>query len=79
MTEYAVYTDHPQFALVLEWLDHRRVPYDLHLNRTRFSISDPKILTECLLTFTDVIQPVDPTLDLATGLTLSQARRLGEL
>lgn len=71
MKEYCVYTYHPEFSRVLEWLDTRGVRYDVHLNRTRFTIFDPKTLTECLLTFTDVIQPVDAQLDLATGRTTS--------
>ena len=67
MPQYCVYTYHPQFSSVLEWLDSRRVIYDVHLNRTRFTVTDARVLTEFLLKWGDVCYPVDPAQDLATG------------
>lgn len=70
MPQYCIYTQHPQFTHVLQWLKSRGVVYDLHLNRTRFTITDAKTLTEFLLTWGDVSVLVDPIQDLATGLPL---------
>lgn len=77
MPEYCVYTNNPQFVAVLEWLDHRQVVYDVHLNRTRFVIEDPVILTEFLLTWGDICKQVHKLEDTATGLRWTLDRDLG--
>lgn len=77
MPQYCVYTYHPQFSAVLQWLDSRRVIYDVHLNRTRFTIVDSQLLTEFLLKWGDVCYTVDPKLDLATGFAGTLDRDLG--
>lgn len=70
MPQYCVYTQDPQFYHVLRWLESRGIDIDPHLNRTRFTITDPQLLTEFLLTWADHCPCVDPSLDLATGLPL---------
>ena len=77
MPQYCVYTQHPKFTHVLHWLESRGIVYDVHLNRTRFTITDAKTLTEFLITWGDVCVPVDPRLDLATGFATTLDRDLG--
>lgn len=68
MAQYCVYTRNPHFGAVLEWLKQRHVHYEVHINRTRFSIEDAQTLTEFLLKWADHCASVDPRADLVTGL-----------
>ena len=67
MLQYCVYTRSPHFASVLSWLESRGVLYEVHINRTRFTIDDAHVLTEFLLTWADHCPVVPANTDLATG------------
>lgn len=67
MPQYCVYTQDPEFYTVLKWLDSRNIEYDVHLNRTRFSLVDSALLTEFLVKWGDRCPRVDPRQNLATG------------
>jgi hypothetical protein len=72
MRHYAISTLDPQFATVIAWIHRRDVQYELHLARVRFWVPEGVILTEFLLQFAGCCSLVDPSLDLATGLPLTQ-------
>jgi hypothetical protein len=62
----------PNFTHVMSWIHRRDVQYELHLARVRFWVPEGVILTEFLLQFADSCSLVDPSLDLATGLPLTE-------
>lgn len=59
MREYCVYSRDPNFAAVIEWLQHRNITVDLHLNRTRFWLKEAQ-LVELLLQYAGSIYTVLP-------------------
>ncbi len=68
MLQYYVLTVDPNFAAVLEFVQHHQLRCSVHLNRTRFWVPDESsVLTEFLLRFAHCCTPVDPELDLVTG------------
>lgn len=69
MPEYSILTRDPEFARVITWLSARAIPYQLHLNRTRFTIAATPQLTEFLITWGTVCAEVPPDQDLITGHT----------
>ena len=79
MLQYCVYTQSPHFLSVIEWLESRCIPYDMHLNRTRFHIHNSEHLVEFLLTWVDHCAVVPANTDLATGFADTLDRDLGEL
>ena len=68
MREYYVLTLDPNFSAVLRWITDHKLTTEVHLNRTRFCVPDGVVSTEFQLRFAHCCPPVDPTLDLATGL-----------
>ena len=69
--QYYILTQNPQFKEVLYWLQAHAIPLDIHLNRTRFTLdTTSKLYTEFCLRWATVCNPVDPNLDLTTGLPL---------
>jgi len=69
--QYYILTQNPQFKEVVYWLHDHNVPLDIHLNRTRFTLTpNTRLFTEFMLRYSTVCSLVDPGLDLATGLPL---------
>jgi lipocalin len=68
--QYYILTQNPKFKEVLEWLDRHGQWYEVHLNRTRFTVESGRLVTEFMLRYSEYIDTVDPTLDLFTGLPL---------
>jgi len=69
---YSITTLNPNFTSVIAWIHRRDVKYELHLARVRFFVPEGPILTEFLLQFAECCSLVDPELDLATGLPLTE-------
>ena len=66
--QYYILTENPKFTLVLSWLGMHNIAYNVHLNRTRFTLDvDSRLHTEFMLLYSDVIGQVDPSADLVTG------------
>ena len=72
MRHYSILTLDPQFTLVMSWIHRRGIRYELHLVRVRFWVPNGAILTEFLLRFAECCSLVDPSLDLSTGLPVTQ-------
>jgi hypothetical protein len=72
MRHYYINTVDPKFSDVIMWIHRRDVRYELHLARVRFWVPEGLLLTEFLLNFADSCRLVDPALDLATGLPLTE-------
>lgn len=71
MQQYYILTSNPNFASVLDWLSLHDITAEIHINRTRFYIpTDNKLHTEFCLRWSHCCSPVDPTLDLTTGLPI---------
>jgi hypothetical protein len=69
--QYYILTQNSRLSEVFDWLRAHSIPLDIHLNRTRFTIEEDSVVyTEFCLRFADCCYPVDPYLDLATGLPL---------
>lgn len=66
--QYYILTQHDKFKDILHWLDTHGQWYDVHLNRTRFTIEPGRLLTEFMLLYSEHIHTVDTSLDLLTGL-----------
>jgi hypothetical protein len=66
--QYYVLTQNPLFKEVLHWLDSHGQWYEVHLNRTRFTVEPGRLYTEFMLLYSEHIAAVDASLDLATGL-----------
>ena len=58
-TEYYVLSTSPKFKEILEWLELHGEWYELHLNRTRFTLEPGRTRTEFLLRYSDSIGLVD--------------------
>jgi hypothetical protein len=70
--QYYILTGNPLFKEVLYWLTDHNVTLDIHLNRTRFTLdTDSRLHTEFCLRWLHACKEVDASLDLATGLPLS--------
>jgi hypothetical protein len=69
MLYYYVLTLDPNVRNVFDFIRQHRLAHEVHLNRTRFSI-DPHspAYTEFALRWAHCCPPLDPTLDLVTGL-----------
>jgi hypothetical protein len=72
MRHYYINTVDPKFSDVIMWIHRRDIRYELHLSRVRFWVPEGPLLTEFLLNFADSCRLVDPSLDLATGLPLTE-------
>ena len=72
MRHYYINTIDPKFSDVVMWIHRRDIEYELHLARVRFWVPEGQTLTEFLLQFADSCKLVDPLLDLATGLSLTE-------
>lgn len=49
-TQYAVYTSHPQFTPLVEWVRNNNLAHEIHLNRTRFWLpKNSTLYTEFML------------------------------
>ena len=69
--QYYILTQNSRLSEVFDWLRAHAIPIDIHLNRSRFTIKEDSVVyTEFCLRFADCCYPVDPYLDLATGLPL---------
>lgn len=66
--QYYVLTQNSQFKEILNWLDSHGQWYEVHLNRTRFTVESGRLFSEFMLRYSMHIDAVDETLDLATGL-----------
>jgi len=48
--QYCVYTHNANFVPVMQWVEDRLIPYEVHLNRTRFWIpKNTPMYTEFML------------------------------
>jgi hypothetical protein len=72
MRHYYIPTLDPTFKDVIAWIHLRNIQYEVHLARVRFWVPEGQVLTEFLLRFAGSCSPVDPSLDLATGLPLTR-------
>ena len=70
MRQYYILSLDPEYVNVITFIRQHELEFSAHLNRTRFSVPDGAILTEFLLRYADVCTPVDPSLDLTTGLPI---------
>lgn len=59
MKQYYVLTQEPRFKDILEWLDTHGEWYEVHLNRTRFTLEPGRTRTEFLLRYSECIGLVD--------------------
>jgi hypothetical protein len=66
--QYSILTQNLKFKEVLSWLDTHGCWYEVHLNRTRFTIDQGRLYTEFMLLYSEYVSRVDTSLDLATGL-----------
>jgi len=66
MRQYCVYTRDPKFLEVGRWLTANDIKLELHLNRTRFWISEGKVLTEFLLKYSDTCPQIEEAQDYAS-------------
>lgn len=66
--QYYILTQNPKFKEVVSWLDTHGQWFEIHLNRTRFTLEPGVITTEFMLRYSEYISPVDTQVDLATGL-----------
>ena len=71
MYQYYVLNQDPRAVEVFDFIAQHNLRCEIHLNRTRFWLPPGSQLTEFLLRFGDFCPMVDPTLDLATGLKIS--------
>jgi len=67
MRHYYVLNLDPRAVEVFEFIQHHNLTVEVHLNRTRFWVPDGSQLTEFLLRFSECVQLVDESVDLATG------------
>lgn len=70
MTQYCVYTGSPEFIEVINWLDVNKIKREVHLNRTRFWISDNETKLMFLLKWSHCCPVVEDDEDLLTGVRL---------
>ena len=70
MTQYCVYTGSPEFVEVINWLDVNKIKREVHLNRTRFWISDNEAKLMFLLKWAHCCPVVEDDEDLLTGVRL---------
>jgi hypothetical protein len=49
MKQYCIYTQHPEFGSVLEWIAERNIRAEVHINRTRFWVPTGSVHTEFML------------------------------
>jgi hypothetical protein len=59
MHQYSVLTRDRHYIQVGQWIAHNGITHEVHLNRTRFWIPEGPLLTEFLLRWADVCDPVD--------------------
>lgn len=59
--QYYILTQHDKFKDILQWLDTHGQWYELHLNRTRFTIEPGRLLTEFMLLYSESIGLVQDT------------------
>lgn len=57
--EYYVLSQSPQFAPILEWLDLHGEWFEVHLNRTRFTLTQGRTYTEFMLKFSNDVALVE--------------------
>jgi hypothetical protein len=69
-TQYCVFTASPEFIEVMDWLDANKVKREIHLNRTRFWISDIELKMMFLLKWSHCCPTVEDDEDLLTGVKL---------
>ena len=61
---------------MLEFIQAHDLRYELHLTRTRFWVPEGRVLTELLLRFSECVDQVDESRDLATGFPIEPNRQL---
>ena len=59
MLEYYVLTDNAQLESIIEFIRCHSLDYEIHLNRTRFSVPRGAVHTEFLLRFSEHCARVD--------------------
>lgn len=69
-TQYCVLTNSPEFIEVMDWLNHNKIQREVHLNRTRFWISDNEIKMMFLLKWSHCCPVVHDDEDLLTGIRI---------
>ena len=67
MTQYCVFTQNPDFTSVVEWVNARELPLEMHLNRSRFWVPAGTVHTEFVLRWYHCCSRVVDNEDLATG------------
>ena len=67
LRQYYVLNQTPNLAQVFGFIQHHKLEYEIHANRTRFLVPEGTVLTEFLLRFSLHCELVDPSLDLLTG------------
>ena len=59
LDQYYVLTSNPKLAEIIDWLDLHGEWYEVHLNRTRFTLTPGRTKTEFLLRYNDCVDIVD--------------------
>jgi hypothetical protein len=70
LRQYYVLSLDPEYVNVITFIRYHGLDFSAHLNRTRFTVPEGPILTEFLLRYANVCTPLDPSLDLTTGLPI---------
>ena len=69
MRQYYILNSSPILTQVFEFIQLNELEHQVHLNRTRFWLdTSSPAYTEFVLRYADSCPPVDPSLDLLTGL-----------
>jgi hypothetical protein len=67
MRHYYILNQDPRLKEVFEFITAHTLTCQVHLMRTRFWVPEGSQLTEFLLRFSECVNLVDDTVDLATG------------
>jgi hypothetical protein len=67
MIQYCVFTRDPEFLKVSKWLSANWIPFEVHLNRTRFWVQEGEQHMKFLQTWGHVCTPVYDDENLVTG------------
>ena len=59
LDQYYVLTQNPHLAEIIDWLDLHGEWYEVHLNRTRFTLTPGRTKTEFLLRWSEHVDIVD--------------------
>lgn len=68
MRHYYILSLDPRIGEVFHFIDHHKLRFEVHLNRTRFWVPEGSVLTEFVLRYGSCCHYVDETVDLSTGM-----------